>query len=387
MEWRRLRALLLNVRFSLNDVCFAESGHSTAKDKGPLWTKRTNTPSQGAAPAPPLLYRSPRILGRSMRAMIIDTSGVRPAADAVEVGNQVAAGGFFWLDISGGDPSARRAFLIEAGLTAADAAWAARFGQAGRMHIGVEGLRTATWIADHAGNVVELHLIGREKCITTLWGGDPATLDDIRPQFAERLGGIENNVYEAAGILLQLLLGTLGSTFEVIDMKLDSLRLGFDGRTGAPDSAALAQRLQALQSTAASFNRYLSSVRAATTGIETVYGAGVRGAAELKHYADQVEDVEQQLFERRQWMSNIVHDFSAEIARKQGEQINRLTLVSLIFLPATALTGFFGMNFNWLTASIASGQAFLILGVLLPLLGVVLTVAWLWHHDIIRFRL
>ncbi|MFZ1068890.1 MAG: CorA family divalent cation transporter [Pseudolabrys sp.] len=322
-----------------------------------------------------------------MTAMIIDASGVRPAADALEVGKQVAAGRFFWLDISGGDPSAHHAFLTEAGLNAADAAWALRFGQAGRMQIGVEGLRAVTWIADRAGNVIELHLIGREKCITTLWGGDPATLDDIRWQFAERLGGIENNLYEAAGILLQLLLGTLGSAFQAIDMKLDGLRLALGGRTGAPDSAALAERLQALQSTAASFNRYLASVRAATTGIETVHGAGVRGAEELDDYADQVEDVEQQLFERRQWMSNIIHDFSAEIARKQSEQINRLTLVSLIFLPVTALTGFFGMNFNWLIASIASGEAFLILGVLLPLLGVVLTIAWLWRRDIIRFRL
>jgi Mg2+ and Co2+ transporter CorA len=136
-------------------------------------------------------------------------------------------------------------------------------------------------------------------------------------------------------------LGTLGSALEVIDLKLDGLRLALGKRTGAPDSAALAQRLQAQQSIAASFNRYRVSVRAATTGIETMPNAGVRGAAELNDYADQVEDVEEQLFERRQWMSNIIHDFSAEIARKQGEQINRLTLVSLIFLPVTALTGSF----------------------------------------------
>jgi Mg2+ and Co2+ transporter CorA len=186
---------------------------------------------------------------------------------------------------------------------------------------------------------------------------------------------------------LQLLLGTLGFAFEAIDTKLDGLRLALGKRTDAPDSAALTQRLEGLQSTAASFNRYLGSVRAATTGIESVDGAGVRGAAELNDYADQVEDVEQQLFGRRQWMSNIIHDFSAEIARKQGEQINRLTLVSLIFLPVTALTGFFGMNFNWLIASIASGEAFIILGVLLPLLSVVLTIAWLWYRDIIHFRL
>ena len=320
-----------------------------------------------------------------MTAMIIDASRVRPASDALEVGRQIAGGRFFWLDISGEDPSVCHTFLTAAGLNAADAAWALRFGQAGRMHIGGGGLRTVSWIADRAGNIVELHLIGRDKCIITLWRGDPAALDDIRRQFAERLGGFENNLHEAAGILLQLLLGTLGSAFEVIDLNLDRLRLVL-GKTGAPDSVALTQRLEGLQSTAASFNRYLGSVRAATTGIETVQGAGIRGAAELNDYADQVEDIEQQLFERRQWMSNIIHDFSAEIARKQGEQINRLTLVSLIFLPVTALTGFFGMNFNWLTASIASGQAFLILGVVLPLLAVGLTIAWLWHRDIIRFR-
>ena len=156
-----------------------------------------------------------------MTAMIIDASGMRPASEALEVGKQVAAGRFFWLDISGGDASARPAFLTEAGLNAADAAWALRFGQAGRMHIGGGGLRAVTWIADRAGNIIELHLIGREKCITTLWGGDPAALDDIRRQFAERLGGFENNLYEAAGIPLQLLLGTLGSALSALPPKAD----------------------------------------------------------------------------------------------------------------------------------------------------------------------
>src|SRR5262249_10552237 len=135
------------------------------------------------------ICRSQPYWARSMTPMIIDASGVRPASDALEVGKQVAAGRFFWLDISGGDPSAGHAFLTKAGLNGADAAWALRFGQAGRMHIGGEGLRTATWIADRTGSIVELHLIGRNA------------LDDIRRQFAERLGGFESNIYEAAGIL------------------------------------------------------------------------------------------------------------------------------------------------------------------------------------------
>ena len=76
-----------------------------------------------------------------MTAMIIDASGVRLASDALEVGKQIIAGRFFWLDISGGDLSARHAFLTEAGLNAVDAAWALRFGQTGRLHIGLQGLR------------------------------------------------------------------------------------------------------------------------------------------------------------------------------------------------------------------------------------------------------
>jgi hypothetical protein len=45
----------------------------------------------------------------------------------------------------------------------------------------------------------------------------------------------------------------------------------------------------------------------------------------------------------------------------------RLTLVSTIFLPLTVTTGFFGMNFGWLTDHIGSAAAFVVLGVVFPL--------------------
>jgi len=61
----------------------------------------------------------------------------------------------------------------------------------------------------------------------------------------------------------------------------------------------------------------------------------------LNDYADRVEDIEEKLIERRCWLSEIIHDSATAIAQRQGEQINRLTLVSLIFLPVTVVTGFF----------------------------------------------
>ena len=110
-------------------------------------------------------------------------------------------------------------------------------------------------------------------------------------------------------------------------------------------------------------------------------------AAELDDYVERVEDVEDQLYERRRWLSDIMHDFATELAEKQGEQINRLTLVSLIFLPVTAFTGFFGMNFDWLNRQIGSEEAFLVLGLLLPALCVGLTIAWLSRKGLMRIRL
>jgi hypothetical protein len=82
-----------------------------------------------------------------------------------------------------------------------------------------------------------------------------------------------------------------------------------------------------------------------------------------------------------------MHDNATAIAQRQGEQINRLTLVSLIFLPVTALSGFFGMNFNWMIGHIDSGVAFLALGVFLPLVSVLLSILWFRHRGLIQLNL
>ena len=322
-----------------------------------------------------------------MAMIIVDATGVRPLADAADIAKSVAAGRFFWLDIFDPDATADVAYLAQAGLDSADIAWALRFGQIGRMQIEAGRLRAATWIADRAGNLLELHLIGRKQCIVTVWRGGAKELDDIRAQFAARVAGFEDSPYQAAGILLQLLLGTLDYVTESLDISLDDLRLRVDRTSRSDDFAMLTQRLRALQSRGSSFNRYSSAVRSATVGIEALPGMDARGAEELNDYVEQVEDIGEQLDERRKWMSDIMHDFATNIAQKQGEQINRLTLVSLIFLPVTALTGFFGMNFDWMVRSLSGGEAFFVLGVLLPALCVGLTFAWLVRRKLVRFRL
>src|SRR5208337_3722190 len=107
-------------------------------------------------------------------------------------------------------------------------------------------------------------------------------------------------------------------------------------------------KLDSLRAVWLKLERYAAAVRAATVGIAAIPGISERGVDELDQYTDIVEDLASRLSERVDWASVVVQDYKAALAHWQGEQISRLTVVSVIFLPITFLTGFFGMNFGWM---------------------------------------
>jgi Mg2+ and Co2+ transporter CorA len=313
---------------------------------------------------------------------VVTAEGVRRGATPADLRALIAQGKFFWVDIVGSDEKARANLIGELGFDAADAAWAQRFGQTGRIVID-RRLRVGTWLAASTGSVLEIHVLCSRQCLATVWDGDAGTLDEIRRHYAERAGQLEGHPYEAAAILLQLLLGTLHSTVSEFDDQLVTLRGQLRDAAYSLELSTLTTRLHRLQTCWSAIERYNSAVRTALVGVESLPDIDQRAAAELNDYADQVADVEHQLQERTRWGADIVQDYSTAIAERQGDQINRLTIVSVIFLPLTFLTGFFGMNFNWMIAQTESGAAFVMLGLLLPLLSVLVTVLWLKRRRLI----
>jgi|SRR5271166_1307356 len=307
---------------------------------------------------------------------VVTADGARQIATGAEIRALVSAGKFFWIDLVGNGEAAREALLGELGLDSSDLDWIQRFGQSGRMSVGPQRLRTVTWIAAPLGHLSEVHLLCTPTCVVTAWSGDAEMLGEIREHLADRAKSLEKSSYLAAAILLQLLLGTLHYAISELDDRLQALREQLKEKPGSIDFATLTGRLQRLQSAWSDIDRYSSAVRTAIVGVEALPNIDQRAAAELNDYADQVEDVEQRLQVRTRWGSEIVQDYAAAIAQRQGEQINRLTIVSLIFLPITFLTGFFGMNFNWMIDSLGSPVAFIILGLLLPAMSVLGTVLW-----------
>ena len=319
-----------------------------------------------------------------MTMLIAEAGGVASVKELAEIQSRVTAKKFFWIDLVGEDETARSAVLRLLAVEEADISWCGRFGQSGRMSIRPQLLRASTWIADGNGKPLEIHVFGCGRGLATVWTGEAALLDRARQQFADRIGGLEGAFFLAVGILLQLLLGTLDAAILSLGAQIDLLRAALDKQGGSVDFATEVRRQQTVQTLSASFGRYSSTVRAAMVGVEALPGVGEHGAKELNDYVEQVEDLEEQLYERRRWMSDITHEFATTIVQRQSEQITRLTLISTIFLPVTALSGIFGMNFEWMTNAIAGGEAFFVFGVLLPIASVAASVGWLGRLGLLR---
>lgn len=315
-------------------------------------------------------------------ALVVDAAGVRPAGSPQEARARLEGGRFFWLDLVGGGPEAQAGFLAALGFDEADCAWALRFEQSGRMAIGRERLRAATWISAVFGTLTEIHVLASRRCMVTLWSGDPAALAGIRETFAERAGHLASRPAEAAAILLQLLLATLHEAVSEVDNRIQTMRTRVRQEPGTIDLPDLTERLQQLQSAWSDIDHYSSAVRTAIIGVEALPGVDAAAAAELHAYAEQVEDLERRFQERARWGAEVLQDYATQLAQRQGEQISRLTIVSLIFLPITFLTGFFGMNFGWLVNAIGGPVSFVVLGLAIPVLCVLATILWFRRRGI-----
>lgn len=324
----------------------------------------------------------PEVAASSSAVTIAHADGLHPGASLADLHQHIAEGQYVWLDICSSTSQLDGALLEEFGMDAAEIAWLQRFGQVGRIAITRKGIRAVTWLAAPPA-FIELHFWSSAKGVVTFWQGNPEALDDVRQEFVERFAAASRSHYHGAAILLQLLAGRLDEGISFIDERIHALHDQIQKQPESMAPAELSRGMGLLRDVWLKFDRYAGAVRSAMVGVEAIPGIDVDGVRELNEYVDHVEDIESRLQQRFQWGSDVMQDYNTSLAQRQGEQINRLAVVSIIFLPISFLTGYFGMNFNWMAERIANGWVYLALGVLLPIASVGVTVVWLKRRGVL----
>jgi len=297
-----------------------------------------------------------------MIATIFDTkTGASPVSIA-DLPQRLATGGFYWLDIDGASAEELRAVASALRLEEPTRSWLPRFGQRARFEMGAQQVRISTFTAGATGRPIEVHVLFTRSWLLTVRAGVGSVMDRAHGMYRTFGGEIASN--SALGLLI-VLDDFIASFHPVLDQLEQALYELEDQVLRTPREAQL-QQLSALQQQLSSLHRLWEPQReaVATFSIAAAGAPGMTGKAEhFRDYAERIADLIDKIADLRQRIRDAMSSYGTSVSNKQAQIINRLTIISAIFLPLTFLTGFFGMNFQWMIDHIGSLRVFLILGI------------------------
>ena len=268
----------------------------------------------------------------------------------------------------------------ELGLQAEDLAWLGRPGETARAEFHGENARFVVPVVDD-GEVVHVHVFVTERYLVTVHRGPNTPVE----RFLTRLPH-ERPPDTAAALFL--LLGDALETFrraaveallQVEDLEDEMFesrhpqqvyRLARLRRRAAGLHHSLLPYLQAAEETIT--RRMMSG--SFPEERQRLAASYQRAARMVLASIESLQDATRRAFA----------SYSSLVSGEQNGVINRLTIVSTIFLPLTFLTGFFGMNFTYMTDELESRVVFWLLAVGLQALVMLIAVYALHRTRIWR---
>lgn len=314
-----------------------------------------------------------------MKATIFDGTTQRPftPADMQAVSTTTP---YAWIDVIPSQPRDPEvlSLLTTMGFTQVVAEYTSRTYSGGMFQaFGDNALGSAYASSDDQdGNPVLVHCAWNAGCIITIRTGADAAiataLDDLKPR-APKLFASPGPV---PGVLMQLILDSIDRQLTDLQTRISLL----DGQiiiTADPGQLTELQQLRSpIEALATTIPGYAENVSESLVGTSEMPGVDASGVQALQTYSACVNDVVQRINSAGADIRSAIQDYQGQVSAVQGNRINQLTLVSIIFLPITFITGYFGMNFQWLVNSTQSFAIWLLLGAILPIAAVIVSV-WL----------
>ncbi|MGB2711751.1 MAG: magnesium/cobalt transporter CorA [Conexibacter sp.] len=221
--------------------------------------------------------------------------------------------------------------------------------------------------------MIEAHVLVSGDRVVTVRREPCTELDELRTRLrAETAESEEFVVYR----VLDALTDTFFPVLEAIDDAIDELE---DAIVLAPDDAQL-QRLFQLKRSLVTLRRIVTPQRdlAARTIEEIAELPGLDPGTRdyFRDVYDHLIRVSDMVDSYRDLLTGAMDVYLSTVSNRLNSVMKQLTIVATIFLPITALTGFFGQNFGWLVRHVDTLWAFLLFGVGGALAAILLLVGW-----------
>lgn len=280
-----------------------------------------------------------------------------------------------WIDIrldSVKDPQAP-AMLTALGVDATTTLAALAHGQGTDFTVTNTQIQGAAWMAGEKGQppVAGRFASDSRRLVTVRIAGD-AAFADVQRLLSSRADIAVKEPSRLLGFVLQAMQTTIQEAITNLSIEVGLLDLDVIS-TMKPDPTQF-ERLFGLRTAflpfVSRFPAYVVNVNTALMDPDTITVTDSAGIAELQRFATFSESTDGILNSLISAVRSTVQDMQGQVANWQGQRINQLTVVTFIFLPITFLTGYFGMNFNWLDNGITGASAYIALGIILPVLMV-----------------
>jgi len=319
-------------------------------------------------------------------ATLLDRDGEKHVkADRTAVESRVSAGEFFWLDIEDAEPDdfalLRDVFRFHP-LALEDSE---HFGQRPKLEEYDDFVFFVAYGAappPDADRLVEVHIFYSERYLVTVRREHAPSCEALRERYVRQPGRLERPV-----VVLYRLLDSLSDSFfpalEDYDERID----------GVEDDIFRDPRDEHLQEIVR-MKRSLNRLRRVVGPQRDVAAQLFGGAAVLPGSDAEAERYFRDIFDHLIRVTDLIDSYKdlltgamdvylSMVSNRLNLVVERLTVLSTILLPLIVLTGFFGQNFAWMVRHVGSWEAFVLLGLVLPVMAATLLVYYLRRQRLL----
>jgi len=312
---------------------------------------------------------------------IFDGSTTKPCtvAEAKAAANQP---GISWIDarLQGNDATEAEQLLAAVGLDPAATQQLIDHGLGTDFQLSTTDVHGVCWIDNGDGSpAVQVFFAWNQQRLVTVRNTGDAGIAQVRQLVGQRADVLKKDPSTLLGVVLQLMLATVqrGLTQTMIGVGTLDMEI-IDTSTPTPrQTQQLIEFRKSVQPLVLRFPMYVLNVQAALIDPVPVAGLDADGMAQMQQFLTSVQATSGLIDTLAGGIRNTAQDIQAQVGAWQSNRINVLTIVTMIFLPISFLTGYFGMNFNWLDDQLNSFWTWVILGVGLPLLLVAVCISLL----------